>query len=87
MAKMMNSIEEKMAVGRALDCMIRIAEAVCQIEKAVSDKPKVDALRYEQWKSVAIKLASLCEDRAKDLELTEDEISALVLVAKLSKLD
>jgi hypothetical protein len=84
---MMNSIEEKMAVGRAIDCMSRVADAVERIEKAVSDKPKVDALRYEQWKSVAIKLASLYEERGKDLELTEDEISALVFVAKLSKAD
>ena len=39
----------------------------------------------EQWKSAAVNLAYLLEERAKDYSLNEYEVAALLLVAKLSK--
>jgi len=75
------TVGEIQFANRAISCVERIADA---LEKAAGPKANPVA---EQWRSVAIKLASLYEERGKDLELTEDEISALVFVAKLSKAD
>jgi hypothetical protein len=75
------TVGEIQFANRAIGCMERIADA---LEKAA--EPKADPVA-EQWKSAAVWLAYLLEDRAKEYSLNEYEMAALLLVAKLSKAD
>ena len=73
------TIGEIQFANRAISCAERIADA---LERAA--EPKADPVT-EQWKSAAVNLAYLLEERAKDYSLNEYEVAALLLVAKLSK--
>ena len=75
------TVGEIQFANRAISCAERIADA---LEKAA--EPKADPMA-DQWKSAACWLAYLLEDRAKEYSLNEYEMAALLLVAKLSKVD
>ena len=76
------TIEERQMWFRALDCADRIASAVDRIAERGS-VTSADA----QWRAAATNLASLYERRGAEWSLTEDEVAALVTVAKLSKVE
>lgn len=73
------TIEERQMFFRALDCADRIASAVSTIAERGSTG--ADA----QWREAATSLARLYEKRGAEWSLTEDEVAALMAVAKLSK--
>jgi hypothetical protein len=60
--------------------MERVADALEGIQSVAVRKD-------DPWKAVAQRLAALYEARAVELTLNEDEVSALMAVAKLSKGD
>ena len=74
------TIEERQMFFRALDCADRIASAVSTIAER-SSVTGADA----QWREAATSLARLYEKRGAEWSLTEDEVAALMTVAKLSK--
>jgi hypothetical protein len=72
------TVGEIQFANRAIGCMERVADALEGIQSVAVRKD-------DPWKAVAQRLAALYEARAVELTLNEDEVSALMAVAKLSK--
>lgn len=73
------TVGELQFANRAIGCAERIADALEGIQSVAEGR------KDERWKAAALKLAALYEARAGEWTLNEDELSALMSVAKLSK--
>lgn len=73
------TVGEIQMANRAIGCAERIADALEGIEAILK------ARRDERWRSAAKQIAALYEKRGEEWSLNNDEVSALMTVAKLSK--
>lgn len=73
------TVGEIQMANRAIGCAERIADALEGIQSVMERQ------RDERWKAAAKQIAALYEKRGEEWSLNNDEVSALMTVAKLSK--